>query len=108
MIQIFALLVAGVNIGLGLSKSFSTFQGLAFVAGLSGVGPQFATPLLADLAPPGTYLTSQYAVEVIPSFSCHVEKIGSILGVAVSGLLAGMLLGRVLSGLIAQNLGYVE
>lgn len=70
------------TIGIALANSNITFEVISFLVGVVTVTPQILLPLAADLAPP--------------------ERRASALSVVLSGLLFGVLIARVLSGIIAQ------
>ena len=79
------LLVASstlLTLGLALTRSFSAFAALSFLTGLASVAPQVLIPLAADLAPP--------------------HRRAQAIATVFSGLLVGVLLARVLAGVIAQ------
>ncbi|KAF9068597.1 major facilitator superfamily domain-containing protein [Rhodocollybia butyracea] len=85
--QILLLLVflgASLSIGLALTPktSFHTFQILSYLAGVVSVTPQILLPLSADLAPPHRRATA--------------------MSIVFSGLMFGILIARVLSGIIGQ------
>lgn len=69
-------------LGLCLTKSFPAFVGLSFITAVSTVTPQLMLPLVGELAPPAKRATS--------------------LSIVVSGLLLGMLIARVLSGIVTE------
>ncbi|EPS41358.1 hypothetical protein H072_4752 [Dactylellina haptotyla CBS 200.50] len=69
-------------LGCTLTKDFNTFAGLSFVVGLTTVTPQLMLPLVGDLAPEGRKATA--------------------IAIVSSGLQLGLLLARVLSGIITQ------
>ncbi|SLM41044.1 major facilitator superfamily transporter [Lasallia pustulata] len=73
---------ATVWIGLCITNSFAVFAALSFITALTTVTPQLMLPLVGDLAPPGRRATA--------------------LSIVVSGLMLGMLLARVLSGVVTQ------
>ncbi|TFK57217.1 MFS general substrate transporter [Heliocybe sulcata] len=70
------------TIGLAITKSLAVFEALSFLVGVFTVTPMVLMPLAADLAPP--------------------ERKASAISVVLSGLLFGILLARVLAGIIAQ------
>ena len=70
------------TLGLALTRSFSAFAALSFLTGLASVAPQVLIPLAADLAPP--------------------HRRAQAIATVFSGLLVGVLLARVLAGVIAQ------
>ncbi len=65
-----------------MTSSFAVFGALSFLVGVFSVTPQIVLPLAADLAPP--------------------ERQASALSIVLSGLLFGILIARVLSGIIAE------
>lgn len=69
-------------IGLCITTSFNAFCGLSFITGFATVTPQLMAPLVADLAPP--------------------QKRAMALSIVVSGTFVGILLARILSGIVAQ------
>ncbi|KAJ9263706.1 hypothetical protein DTO212C5_7491 [Paecilomyces variotii] len=69
-------------LGLCLTNSFGTFVALSFITSVTTVTPQIMLPLVGDLAPPHRRATA--------------------LSIVVSGLLLGLLIARVLSGIIAE------
>lgn len=70
------------SVGLALTKSIVGFEILSFFVAISSVTPQVLMPLTADLARPSRRATS--------------------IAIVISGLLMGVLLARVLGGVIAQ------
>ena len=70
------------TIPLAITSSLRVFQALSYLVGVFTVTPQILLPLAADLAPP--------------------HKRASSISVVLSGLLFGILIARVLSGLIAE------
>jgi predicted MFS family arabinose efflux permease len=69
-------------LGLCITSSFPLFLALSFITAVSTVTPQLMLPLVGDLAPPHRRATA--------------------LSIVVSGLLLGMLLARLLSGVLTQ------
>lgn len=69
-------------LGLCITKSFPVFVSLSFITAVTTVTPQLMLPLVGDLAPP--------------------NKRAMSLSIVVSGLLLGMLIARVLSGIITE------
>ncbi|CAJ2502984.1 Uu.00g103780.m01.CDS01, partial [Anthostomella pinea] len=69
-------------IGLCLTNSFDVFISLSFLCGVGTVTPQLILPLVGDLAPTHRRATS--------------------LSIVVSGLTLGLLIARVLSGIVAN------
>ncbi|KAI0033888.1 major facilitator superfamily domain-containing protein, partial [Vararia minispora EC-137] len=70
------------TIGLAVTPSFVAFEVLTFFIGVSSVAPQILIPLAADLAPP--------------------HRRASAISIVLSGLLFGVLIARVVAGLIAD------
>jgi predicted MFS family arabinose efflux permease len=79
-------LTATLWIGLCITNNFETFAALSFLAGFMTVTPQVMLPLVGDLAPPKHRATA--------------------LSIVVSGMLLGMLVARVLSGVVTQFIGW--
>ncbi|KAJ3336793.1 hypothetical protein HDU93_002145 [Gonapodya sp. JEL0774] len=78
---------AGLIISFGLSYApFRIFQTLCFLMGVVTVAPQVIVPLAADLS--------------------SAKSMGSNVGKILSGIQIGVLLARVLSGIIADHLSY--
>lgn len=69
-------------LGLCLTKSFPVFLAISFITAVTTVTPQLMLPLVGDLAPPHRRATA--------------------LSIVVSGLLLGMLIARLLSGILTQ------
>ncbi|MCJ1333622.1 hypothetical protein MMC10_010322 [Thelotrema lepadinum] len=69
-------------IGLCVTRNFNAFLVLTFITAVTTVTPQLMLPLVGDLAPPHRRATA--------------------LSIVVSGLLLGMLIARVLSGVVTQ------
>ncbi|KAI0857050.1 major facilitator superfamily domain-containing protein [Xylaria cubensis] len=76
------LITATLWIGLCLTTNFEAFTGLSFICGVGTVTPQLMLPLVGDLAP--------------------AHRRASALSVVVSGLALGLLVARVLSGVVAN------
>ena len=70
------------TIGLAVTSSLRVFETLSFLVGVVTVTPQILIPLAADLAPE--------------------ERRASAISVVLSGLLFGILIARVMAGIIAQ------
>ena len=70
------------SIGLATTSSLSVFSALTFLTGATTVTPQLMLPLVGDLAPP--------------------HKRASALSIVVSGLMLGILIARLLSGIMTQ------
>ncbi|EJU06679.1 MFS general substrate transporter [Dacryopinax primogenitus] len=79
-----ALLVCAgsLTIGLAATKSLELFEALSFLSGIAAVTPQVMLPFAADLAPP--------------------HKRASAISIVLSGLLLGILIARVLGGIIGE------
>ncbi|EPQ53019.1 MFS general substrate transporter, partial [Gloeophyllum trabeum ATCC 11539] len=77
---------AGLTIGLAITKSLVAFEVLSFFVAVVSITPQVLIPLTAELAPP--------------------HRRASSIAVVMSGLLMGVMLARVLSGIIAQFSSY--
>ncbi|KAI0108096.1 MFS general substrate transporter [Daldinia grandis] len=73
---------ATIWIGLCLTNNFDVFISLSFLCGVGTVTPQLMLPLVGDLAP--------------------AHRRASSLSVVVSGLALGLLIARVLSGIVAN------
>ncbi|KAJ6493986.1 MFS DHA1 protein [Mycena vitilis] len=74
------------TIGLAVTHSLAVFEALSFLVAIVSVTPQVLIPLTVDLAPPNRRAT--------------------FMAIVFSGLLMGVLLARVLSGIIAQLSSY--
>ena len=70
------------TIGLAVTRNLHVFEVLSYLVGVVTVTPQILLPLAADLAPE--------------------EKRAAAISVVLSGLLFGILLARVLAGIIAE------
>ncbi|KAF6749473.1 major facilitator superfamily domain-containing protein [Ephemerocybe angulata] len=79
-----SLVQAGTSltIPLALTSNLRLFQVLCYLVGISTVTPQILIPLAADLAPP--------------------ERRAGAISIVLSGLLFGILIARVFSGIIAE------
>ncbi|TFK38957.1 MFS superfamily [Crucibulum laeve] len=82
LILIIMTLSASLTVGLAVTNSLIVFEALSFLVGVVTVTPQVLLPLAADLAPP--------------------ERRGTAISVVLSGLLFGILIARVLAGIIAE------
>ncbi|KAF9873768.1 major facilitator superfamily transporter [Colletotrichum karsti] len=69
-------------LGLCVTNSFVAFSALSFLVGVSTVTPQLMLPLVADMAP--------------------ANRKASSLSIVTSGLMLGMLIARLLSGIVAD------
>ena len=74
------------RIGLCVTKSFAAFCAISFVTSVTTVTPQLMLPLVGDLAPP--------------------HRRSTALSIVVSGMLLGMLIARLLSGVVTEFLGW--
>lgn len=70
------------TIGLAITNSLVVFEAISFLVGVVSVTPQILLPLAADLAPP--------------------ERRASAISVVFTGLIFGVLMARVISGIIAE------
>ncbi|KAK4939103.1 hypothetical protein LTR10_020589 [Elasticomyces elasticus] len=73
-------------IGLCITKSFAAFGAITFITSVTTVTPQLMLPLVGDMAPP--------------------HRRSTALSIVVSGMLLGMLMARLLSGVVAQFIGW--
>ncbi|KAK8192756.1 hypothetical protein M8818_007928 [Zalaria obscura] len=69
-------------IGLCITKSLAAFTAISFITAVTTVTPQLMLPLVGDLAPP--------------------HRRAAALSIVVSGLLLGMLIARLLSGVLTN------
>ncbi|GAA5822773.1 hypothetical protein JCM11251_004373 [Rhodosporidiobolus azoricus] len=76
---------ATVAVGLALCPTFTSFEALHFLAGIFNVTPQILIPLAADLAPPA--------------------RRASMTSIVLSGLIGGMVWGRLFAGLLSRFTG---
>ena len=74
------------TVGLAVTSSLRVFSALTFLVGFVTVTPQILMPLAADLAPPA--------------------RRASALALVLAGLLLGVLVARVLAGIVAQFSGW--
>ncbi|TGJ79419.1 hypothetical protein E0Z10_g9345 [Xylaria hypoxylon] len=81
-ILVLILVTATMWIGLCLTTNFEAFVGLSFLCGVGTVTPQLMLPLVGDLAP--------------------AHRRAASLSIVVSGLALGLLVARVLSGVVAN------
>ena len=79
-------LSTSLTIGLAVTKSLHVFETISYLVGVVTVTPQILLPLAADLAPE--------------------KKRAGAISVVLSGLLFGILLARVLAGIIAEFTSY--
>ncbi|THG94645.1 hypothetical protein EW026_g6871 [Hermanssonia centrifuga] len=82
LILLLTFISVSLTFGVAFTSNFIAFQVLSFFIGVVTCVPQILIPLAADLAPP--------------------EKRASAISIVLSGLLLGILLARVISGLIAE------
>ncbi|KAM5351663.1 hypothetical protein ACJ41O_004386 [Fusarium nematophilum] len=80
---IISLIVATATIvRLCVTSNFSVFRALSFICGLTTVTPQLMIPLVGDFAPP--------------------RRKASLLSIVVSGLMLGLLIARLSSGVVSN------
>lgn len=82
LILLLIVATATVWIGLCLTHDFNVFLALSFICGVGTVTPQLMLPLVGDLAPP--------------------ERRAACLSIVVSGLSLGMLVARILAGIVSN------
>ncbi|KAJ3552569.1 hypothetical protein NM688_g4084 [Phlebia brevispora] len=82
LILLLTIISIALTFGVAFTTSFVAFEILSFFIGVMTCVPQILIPLAADLAPPA--------------------KRASAISIVISGLLLGILIARVLSGLVAQ------
>ncbi|KAH6665823.1 major facilitator superfamily domain-containing protein [Halenospora varia] len=85
-ILLLILISAVLWIPLCVTKSFRTFCVFSFLSSVTSVTPQLMMPLVASLAPP--------------------HRRATYLSIVVSGLLFGVLIARILSGIVTQYTGW--
>lgn len=73
---------ATMSIGLAVTNSINVFSAIQFITAVTTVTPQLMLPLVGDLAPP--------------------KRRAAALSIVVSGLMLGILIARLLSGIITQ------
>lgn len=73
-------------IGLCVTNDFTLFRALSFICGATTVTPQLMIPLVGDFAPP--------------------RRKASLLAIVVSGLMLGLLMARLLSGVVSNYTGW--
>ncbi|KAF7313090.1 MFS general substrate transporter [Mycena kentingensis (nom. inval.)] len=86
LILFLALISSSLTIGLAVTSNLIVFEVLSFIIGVVSVTPQIMIPLAADLAPP--------------------ERRATAVSVVYSGLAFGILIARVLAGIIAQYVSW--
>ncbi|THH04665.1 hypothetical protein EW145_g5358 [Phellinidium pouzarii] len=82
LLLLLVLASGALTVGLAVTQSLVAFEALTFLVGVFTVTPQILIPLAADLAPP--------------------HRRASAISIVLSGLLFGVLLARVLAGIIAE------
>ncbi|KAG6379271.1 major facilitator superfamily domain-containing protein [Boletus reticuloceps] len=82
LILLLVLVSTTLTIGLGITPNLHVFEVLCYLIGVASVTPQILMPLAADLATP--------------------ERRASALSVVLSGLMLGILIARVLAGVIGN------
>lgn len=82
LILLLIVMSTSLTIGLAITPSLKAFEVLSFLVGVFTVVPQILLPLAADLAPP--------------------ERRATAISIVVSGLLFGILLARLLAGIIGN------
>ncbi|KAF7979982.1 hypothetical protein HWV62_40060 [Athelia sp. TMB] len=82
LILLLIFLSATLTIGLAITPNLRVFEGLSFLVGVFTVVPQILVPMVADLAPPARRATA--------------------ISIVTSGLLFGVLLARLLAGIIGN------
>ena len=82
LILLLTFLSASFTIGLSVTSSLPVFEALSFLVGICSGVPQILMPLAVDLAPP--------------------ERRASCLSIILAGLMLGVLIARVLSGIVAE------
>lgn len=81
-ILMLTLVACALTFGVAFTSNFVAFEAISFFIGVFSIVPQILIPLAADLAPPSRRATA--------------------ISIVVSGLLLGILIARVISGLIAE------
>ncbi|KAJ6564151.1 major facilitator superfamily domain-containing protein [Mycena capillaripes] len=82
LILLCLLLSTALTVGLSVTNNFIAFETLSFLVGLTSVLTTIMQPLVADLAPP--------------------ERRATAISVVISGLLLGVLVARVLAGILGE------
>ncbi|GAA5830157.1 hypothetical protein JCM3766R1_002802 [Sporobolomyces carnicolor] len=82
LLLLLVLATASLALGQATVSSFAGFEALSFIQGLFTVTPQILNPLTADLAPS--------------------HRRATVVSITVSGLISGMVVGRVFSGVITK------
>ncbi|KAJ9649631.1 hypothetical protein H2199_000409 [Coniosporium tulheliwenetii] len=81
-VLLLVLFTATMWIGLCITKSLAVFTAISFITAITTVTPQLMLPLVGDLAPP--------------------NKRAAALSIVVSGLIMGILIARLLSGILTN------
>jgi len=76
------LFTATMSIGLAVTNTLAVFSAIQFITAVTTVTPQIMLPLVGDLAPP--------------------KKRAAALSIVVSGLMLGILIARLVSGIMTQ------
>ena len=82
LVLLLVVLSTTLTIGLAITNNLVVFEIISFMIGLTSVAPQILIPLAADLAPPA--------------------RRASAISLVLSGFLLGILIARVLSGMVAN------
>ncbi|KAJ6540159.1 major facilitator superfamily domain-containing protein [Mycena vulgaris] len=82
LILLLLTISTALTVGLAVTTSFIAFETLSFLIGVTSIITTIMQPLAADLAPP--------------------ERRASAISVVISGLILGVLVARVLSGVLGQ------
>ncbi|GAA5990731.1 hypothetical protein JCM5350_007346 [Sporobolomyces pararoseus] len=82
LLLLLVLATASLALGQATVQNFAGFEALSFIQGLFTVTPQILNPLTADLAP--------------------THRRATAVSITVSGLISGMVVGRVFSGIITR------
>ncbi|KIP09416.1 hypothetical protein PHLGIDRAFT_67636 [Phlebiopsis gigantea 11061_1 CR5-6] len=82
LVLLLSFTACALTFGVAFTNSFVTFQVISFFVGVATCVPQILIPLAADLAPPARRATA--------------------ISIVISGLLLGILIARVVAGLIGQ------
>ncbi|KAJ7626844.1 MFS superfamily [Roridomyces roridus] len=82
LILLLMILSTTLTIGLAVTRSFVAFQALSFLVGVTSIIVSIMQPLAADLAPP--------------------ERRGTAISVVIAGLLLGAVVSRVIAGVLGQ------
>lgn len=82
LILLLVVMSTALTFGLAFTNSFVVFEVISFLVGAASCTPQILVPLAADIAPP--------------------HRRASVVSIVISGLLFGILVARVVAGLIAE------